>query len=143
MKGKKQWVHRANKSRSRNSDASKLDTIQIHLEQLHYHVFREPHISNGNFSTRNHMRNPDLKVEIGKFECYIELDGKIHGSLEQPTEKTIKRNIDYEVAHYNYIILSEEDAKFFKLDVADLAAYRINEEYSKHLAKVNGGCMFV
>jgi len=143
LRGKKRWIDRANKKRSSNSDSGKLDLIQMHLENLHYHTFRETTISNGNFSTRNHIRVPDLKVEIGKFECYIELDGAVHGSLESPTEKTVRRNTDYEVAHYNYIILNEEDAKFFKLDIPDLAAYRINEEHSKFLAKMNGGLLFV
>jgi len=143
MRGKKGFIHQANKKRSSNSDSGKLDLIQMHLENLHYHTFREQYVSSGSFSTRNLKRIPDLKVIKGKFEVLIELDGAVHGNLESPTEKTVRRNTDYEVAHYNYIILSEEDAKFFKLDIADLAAYRINEEYSKFLAKMAGGCMFV
>jgi len=143
-RGKKQWIHRANKNRGTNSDSGKLDVLQAHLETLGFHIFRETQIKDGHFSTRNNMRVPDLKVVIGeKFEVYLELDGRVHGNLEMPTKRTIQRNTDYEVAHYNYIILSEEDAKFFQLDIPDLAAYRINEEYSKHLAKMNGGCMFV
>ena len=143
-RGKKSFIHRANKNRSGNSDSGKLDILQTHLQNLGYHTIRETIISNGNFITRNHIRVPDIKVVKGKFEIYLELDGYgAHGDLITPNEKTIRRNTDYEVSHYNYIILNEADAKIDNLDIQDLAAYRIREEYSKHLAKIAGGCMFV
>ncbi len=145
MRGKKSGIHAARKKRKTNFDSGKLDVIQTHLENLGYNVLREITKRNGNYSTPNNVRVPDFKVSFGKkFEVLIELDGEsAHGTLEQPKEKTIRRNGDYEVTHENYIILSEPDAKFFNLDIADLAGYRINEEYSKHLAKVDRGMMYI
>ena len=143
MRGTKSFIHRSKKDRTRNSDAQKLDEIQKQLYIHGWRVTREPIIKSGNFSTKNHIRNPDFCIKFGKFECYMELDGKIHGNLEQPSERTLQRNTDYEVDHINYIIISEEDAKFFKLDLCDLAAYMVLHEYSKHLAKLNGGLMFI
>jgi len=142
IKRVKGWENRANKKRTRGSDAEKLDELQTHLTALGFHILREPQLWSGNFSTRNHKRNPDLKVQYNKFGCYIELDGKIHGNLEQPTERTLRRNTDYEIDKLHYMIISEEDAKFFKLDLCDLTAYMVLHEYSKHLAKMNGGLMF-
>jgi len=143
LRGTKSFIHKSKKDRTRNSDAEKLDEIQTHLMNLRWQVFREPLIDHPKFTTRNHIRNPDLKIIYNKFECYLELDGKLHGNLSEQTEKTINRNGDYEASHKNYIILSEEDAKFFKLDLCDLAAYMVLHEYSKHRAKLNGGLMFV
>ncbi len=143
MRGSKAFIHRSKKNRIGNSDAQKLDEIQTHLINLGFHVTREPQLSSSNFTTKNHIRNPDLIVNQGKMELLIELDGKIHGDLSWQTDKTIVRNMDYEIDKRNYIIISEEDAKFFKLDLCDLAAYMVLHEYSKHLAKLNGGLMFV
>jgi len=143
MRGIKSFVHSSKKDRTRNSDAEKLDKIQMALIKRGWQVSREPHLSNGNFSTRNKIRNPDLLIKYGKMDLILELDGKLHGNLSEQTEKTINRNADYEVGHYNYIILSEDDAKFFKLDLCDLAAYMVLHEYSKYRAKLNGGLMFV
>jgi len=136
--GSKQWQHRARKKMTRNSDAEKLDELQAHLDNLGFSVIREDSIHSIKFSTRNHIRNPDLKVKFGKFECYLELDGKVHGTLEMPTKNTVRRNLDYENIKHSYVILSEEDAKFFKLDFGDLAAYLILLEYTKHLARLEG-----
>ena len=143
MRGSKAFIHSSKKNRTRNSDAEKLDEIQTHLISLGWHVTREPQLSSGNFTTKNHIRNPDLLIKFGKMELILELDGKIHGNLENQTDKTIARNMDYEIDHMNYIIISEEDAKFFKLDLCDLTAYMVSHEFSKHLAKLNGRLMFV
>ena len=143
MRGSKAFIHMSKKNRSRNSDAEKLDEIQTHLISLGWHITREPLLSSDNFTTKNHCRNPDLLIKYKKLELILELDGKIHGDLGQPTERTCNRNTDYETDKRNYIIISEEDAKFFKLDLKKLAAYMVLHEYSKHLAKLNGGLMFV
>ncbi len=89
---------------------------------------------NENFSTRNHIRRPDIEVRFGLFKCYLEIDGKVHGIFEQPTINTSKRNADLEISGVPYTILSEEDAKFFKLDKKLLAGYLIGLEYSKWMA---------
>lgn len=143
MRGSKAFIHSSKKNRTRNSDAEKLDEIQTHLICHGFEVTREPQLFSGNFTTRNHVRNPDLLIKYDDLKLLLELDGKIHGSLEIQTDKTIARNMDYEIDHRNYIILSEEDAKFFKLDLCDLAAYMVLEAYSHHLAKKNGGLMFI
>ena len=130
-------------NKQKEGDDHKVIPIMQHLTKLGYKVFREPTIENANFSTNNRIRRPDLKVVKDKFEVYLEVDGKVHGILEWPTENTLKRNMDYEKTHYNYIILSEEDCKFHGLDIEKLAAYRIGEEYSKHQAKIQAGSIHV
>ncbi len=69
---------------------------------------------------------------------YLEIDGKIHGIFEQPSKSTMNRNKDLNLycryEDLSYTILSEEDAKFFKLDKEDLAGYLVGLEYTKWLA---------
>jgi len=130
-------------NKQKNGDGHKLDPIHQHLTRLGYKVFREPVIENHRFSTRNKIRNPDLKIVYGKFEVYLEVDGKVHGILEAPTENTLKRNADFERTNMNYIVLSEEDCKFHGIDIEKLAAYRVGEEYTKFLAKVENGSLFI
>ena len=104
-----------------------------HLTGLGYQCFREPVIMDERFSTRNHIRRPDIEVRFGKFKCYLEIDGKVHGIFEQPTKNTVARNWDLYTYDIPFTILSEEDAKFFKLDKEDLAGYLIGLEYTKWL----------
>lgn len=128
--------------KQKNGDDHKVLPIHQHLTNLGYQVFREPTIENHRFSTNNHIRRPDLLVKFGKkFEVYIEIDGAVHGNLEQPSTNTLKRNSDFERTHMNYIILSEEDCKFYSLDIKSLAGYRVGEEYTKFLARVESGSM--
>ena len=130
MRGKKQWIHNANKKRSRGSDANKLDDIQQHLTQQGFNFIREKEIFERCFSTRNHLRVPDLTMDAGRL-VVIELDGSIHGSLEFQTEKTRRRNADYNRAGIIYILLNEEQMKAENLDMCDLASYRVREVLSK------------
>ena len=87
---------------------------------LGFQVLREPSIRNNKFSTRNHIRNPDLLIRFGKFTCYLELDGKVHGSLEAATQNTIWRNRDYERIKIPYVIVSEEDASFNVMKIQNM-----------------------
>ena len=82
----------------------------------------------------------------------IEVDGKIHGDLEQPTLSTLKRNADFERINLNYILINHEsitnlrrimqkEGKFKNITEPDLieflVTYRAWEEYSKHLARLS------
>ncbi len=130
-RGKKSFIHQANKNRDRNSDAYKLDDVQQHLTQQGFNFIREREIHNTLFSTRNAIRVPDLSYWAGDKLIVIELDGGIHGSLEMPTEKTMKRNADYNRAGIIYILLNEEQCKAENLPVVDLASYRVREVLTK------------
>jgi len=130
-RGKKQWIHNANKKRSRGSDATKLDELQTHLNLQGLHFMRENPISDNLFTTRNLLRVPDLSHWHGDKLIVIELDGSIHGSLEFATEKTMRRNADYNRAGIIYILLNEEQMKAENLDMCDLASYRVREVLSK------------
>jgi len=130
-RGKKQWIHNANKNRSRGSDASKLDDIQEFLNEQRLYFTRETAINNGLFSTRNHIRVPDLSMWKGDKLIVIELDGKVHQSLEDPTKKTLRRNADYNRAGIIYILINEEQAEAYNLELRDLTAYRVREVLSK------------
>ena len=134
---KKQGLNHVRKNAKRNFDGNKLDYIQQHFEQQRkYTIIREPILENIHFSTRNCIRNPDFKITFGKFVCYLELDGyAVHGSLDEPTERTVIRNSDYERTKIPYIILNEADAKINNLDIIDLAQYLISYEHSKFLAR--------
>ncbi len=106
-----------------------------HLTGLGYQCIREPVVQHRLFSTKNNIRRPDILVKFGKFKMYLEIDGKVHGIFEQPTKSTMARNRDlYYHGGAAFSILSEEDAKFFKLDKEDLAGYLVGLEYTKWLA---------
>ena len=131
-------MNHARKNATRNGDANKLDNIQQHyLQQMDkYSLIREPILENSSFSTRNCIRNPDFKVTFGKFVCYMELDSyHVHGTLDEPNERTVIRNSDYERTKLNYIPLSEADARRHNLDIADLSQFLISYEHTKELAR--------
>mgnify|MGYP001558153751 CR=1 FL=1 len=135
---KKQGLNHARKNAVRNGDGNKLDNIQQHyLQQLHkYSLVREPILENSSFSTRNCIRNPDFKVTFGNFICYLELDSyHVHGTYDEPNERTMIRNSDYERTKTNYIPLSESDAKRHNLDIADLSQFLISYEHTKQIAR--------
>ncbi len=127
MAGKKSFIHQANKRRSRNSDAHKIDEIQTHLTLQHIPSIREKELYDKRFGTRNHIRVPDLTIDYKGKLILIELDGPVHGSLEFQTEKTKRRNADYNRAGIIYILLNEEQCKADNMDLADLASYRVRE----------------
>ena len=131
MKRIKAHIHRANKKRTRNSDAEKLDDIQQHLTQQKLPFIRERALSSSLFSTKNSLRVPDLSGVFHGKMIIIELDGGIHSSLETPTKRTMQRNADYNRAGFIYIIINEESAKANHIELHDLASYRVWEVLSK------------
>jgi len=135
LKGTKHDIHRATKNRTRNSDAEKLDDIQQHLTQQLLYFEREKPLYNSLFSTKNHLRVPDLTMFQKEKLIVIELDGGIHGSLEMQTDKTKKRNADYNRANIIYILLNEQQAKEEHLELENLATYRVREVLCKLEAK--------
>jgi len=71
-----------------------------------------------------------------------------------PTERTLKRNADFERLKLNYILINHESIKDLRkimelknITVDELTeflvTYRAWEEYSKHLAKLESGEFFV
>ena len=136
------------------SGKNKEDLIHNTLRKSGFRVHREVNIKSGLFHQKYGERNIDVKFEYGKMERYLESDGKVHGSLEMPTEKTLKRNADFERLKLNYILINHESIKDLRkimelknITVDELTeflvTYRAWEEYSKHLAKLESGEFFV
>ena len=139
---KKQWMYRARKNATRNFGDSLIDLIQQHLNQLGYYFLSDWTIFDDKFSTLNKVRKPDLYLSAWKghgVDLILELDGNIHGSdLQSPTERTGRRNQDYERAGYNYLVLHIAELKennfSFKeesLRVLDLITYMVSHELNK------------
>ena len=133
---------------------NKEDNIHKALTSSGFRVHREVNIKSGKFTQKHGERNIDIKFEYGKMERYVESDGKVHGSLEMPTESTLKRNADFERLKLNYILINHESIKDLRkimelknITVEELTeflvTYRAWEEYSKHLAKLEAGEFFV
>jgi hypothetical protein len=136
------------------SGKNKEDHIHHILTKNGFQVKREVLISSGKFEQKHHERRIDMKISYHKMDRYLESDGKIHGTLEQPTESTLKRNADFERANLPYMIINHESIRELRkimelknITIEELTeflvTYRIWEEYSKHLAKLEAGVMFV
>ena len=146
MKGRKGFINNASKKASENFGDDKIRTIIKALSDCGFYCSIEPKIHNEKFSTRNKIRNPDIEIKFGDMRIYLESDGKVHGDLENPTERTTKRNLDFENTDMSYILINHEHVKSLKkileLVANDddlirfLAAYRACEEYSKYQAKI-------
>jgi hypothetical protein len=163
------YVRSTNLARGRKSIINKMinhkvsgkeleDLVHTVLTRCRFHTSREVEMSSGKFEQKHHKRNIDIKFTYGKMERYLEVDGKIHGSLEMPTETTLKRNADFERVKLNYILINHESITFLRKIMQEegkisgvkeseliefLVSYRAWEEYSKHLAKLEAGEMFV
>lgn len=142
------------KANTGSQGKNKEDLIHTTLRESGFRVMREVNIQNGNFTQKYHERNVDIKFSYGKMERYLESDGKVHGTLETPTESTLKRNADFERTNMNYILINHESIKELRkimelknVSVDELTkfivTYRAWEEYSKHLAKLESGEIFV
>ena len=134
-RGKKAFIHKANKSANRNFDAHKLDYIQ---KNLNLPSIREATIHHELFSTPNKIRIPDLTIQpLKKSDPLIIVEHdtvKIHGELADPNERTIKRNQDYIRTGKSFVIVNEDLADMLHLDEANLARYLIEHEKCKYKA---------
>jgi hypothetical protein len=130
------------------------DFIHNVLTKNRFNVKREVKIHNANFEQKHKERKIDIKFTYGKMDRYLEVDGKVHGNLETPTESTIRRNADFERTNLPYIIINTESiSKLRKImglknvsfnELTEfIVTYRAWEEYSKHLAKLESGEFFV
>lgn len=145
MKGKKSFIHNANKKTNDNFGNAKIYAIVDTLNSCGFHCEVEPKIYDERFSTKNKIRNPDIVVKFGDMVLIIESDGKVHGNLEMPTKSTLQRNIDFENTFRDYILINHEHINELKKilgivakddDLSNfVAAYRACEEYSKHMAR--------
>ncbi len=142
------------KTNTGSQGKNKEDLIHKTLTNSGFRVMREVNIQNAKFTQKFKERNVDIKFSYGKLERYLESDGKVHGSLETPTESTLKRNADFERTNMNYILINHESIKDLRkiMDLKNitvdeltefLVTYRAWEEYSKHLAKIESGEIFV
>jgi len=133
---------------------NKEDLIHKCLTDSGFRVFREVNIQSPNFTQKRHERNIDIKFCWGKMDRYLESDGKVHGSLEQPTASTLKRNADFERNKMSYILINHESIRMLRkiMELKNvtvdeltqfLVTYRAWEEYSKHLAKQEAGEMLL
>ena len=136
------------------SGKNKEDILHNALRKSGFRVHREVNVKSGRFTQKHGERNVDIKFEYGKLERYMESDGKVHGTLEMPTESTLKRNADFERTKMNYVLINHESIKELRkiLELKNvsidkltefLVTYRAWEEYSKHLAKLEAGEFFV
>ena len=131
---KKQFIHQNRKSRTRNSDAHKLDEIQ---SKLPFATVREKTIQNESFTNQaRRNRVVDLVTTNTTPKLIIELDGKSHGGLGSIDESTAtqKRNADFMRAGLPYIIVNEELADYLNLDKIKLMEYLIYHKLSEEMA---------
>lgn len=127
------------------------DLVHTTLTNCRFHTVRESLIHNEKFEQKYKERKIDIKFTYGQMDRYLEVDGKIHGSLEQPTPSTLKRNADFERIGLDYILINHESITFLRKIMQEegklsgvreseliefLVSYRAWEEYSKHLAKM-------
>jgi len=153
MTGKKRFIHSSKKNRDQNFGSSQIELIAKTLTSLGFSCIFEPRILSDNFSTQNKIRNPDLKISFGKMTRFLESDGRVHGTLEQPTSSTQRRNEDFERNNMKYILINHETLrelkKILKVVISDddllklVSAYLVLEQYGKHLAKVGADKKYV
>jgi hypothetical protein len=136
------------------SGKNKEDIIHTALREYGFNVHREVEYSSAKFDQKYHKRKIDIKFSYGKMDRYMESDGKVHGNLETPTLSTMKRNSDFEKAKIPYMLINHESIKDLRkimglknITIDELTkflvVYRAWEEYSKHLAKIEAGELFV
>lgn len=119
----------------------------------YFNVTRESEIKSDKFHQKHHGRKIDIKYTYGEMERFMEIDGKIHGDLENPTESTLKRNADFErigIGYCYYNIINTESIKGIRQTLQKegklksinenhliefLVTYIAWENYSKHLAR--------
>jgi len=134
------------------------DLVHKVLTDCRFRCMREVNIQNEKFEQKYKQRNIDIKYIYGSMDRYLEVDGKIHGSLEQPTASTLKRNADFERIGLQYTLINHEsittlrkimqsEGKLSSVKEPDiiefLVSYMAWQEYSKHLAKIEAGCMHI
>jgi len=136
------------------SGKNKEDLIHQILTKNGFAVRRECGISDGRFNQKYHNRQIDIRFTYGKMDRWLESDGRVHGTLEQPTQRTLDRNADFERGKLKYVLINHESIRELRkimglknitIDQLTefLVTYRAWEEYSKHLAKLEAGEMFV
>ena len=125
--GKNQWANHTKKKMIRNSDAPKLDYIQNNISLRI--TGREKIYHNKKFTTRNNCHEADLVLNDTIILHHDTV--KIHSELSMPDAKTLKRDMDFERAGFNYIIINADLAKHLCLDEAQLAEYLYYQEMHK------------
>jgi len=123
----KQWANHTKKKITRNSDAEKLDYIQNNISIRV--TGREKIYHNKTFTTKNHNHEADLVLNDTIILHHDTV--KIHGELSYPDNKTLKRDMDFERAGLDYIIINADLARHHGLDEAQLAEYLYYHELHK------------
>jgi len=146
LRGKNQYIQRANKNATRNFGDSTIDLIQQHLNQQGYNFLMDMTLVDDRFITLNKVRKPDLFLKNWKkyeVNLVLELDGNVHGpDLQSATVRTINRNMDYLRTGYNYLVfhlaeLKENNFSFKEktVRVLDLITYMVSHELNKIVLK--------
>ncbi|UVF62467.1 hypothetical protein [Nitrososphaeria virus YSH_922147] len=136
------------------SGKNKEDHIHSILTKNGFAVKREVVISDGRFQQARKTRSVDIKFTYGKMERYLESDGQVHGTLEQPTIQTLKRNADFERTNLPYIIINHESIRELRkiMELKNITIEQLTEflttylawmEYSKFLAKLEAGSLYL
>jgi len=123
----KQWANHTKKKMTRNSDAPKLDYIQNNISLRV--TGREKIYHNKKFTTRNNCHEADLVLNDTIILHHDTV--KIHSELSMPDTKTLKRDMDFERAGFNYIIINGDLSKHLGLDEAKLTEYLYYHELHK------------
>ena len=127
----KQWANQTKRKMTRNSDATKLDYIQNNISLTV--TAREKIYHNELFTTKNFNHEADLVLNESIILHHDTV--KIHGELSYPDAKTLKRDMDFERAGFNYIIINADLARFHGLDEAGLAEYLFYHEKHKSMIR--------
>ena len=80
------------------------DFVHNVLTKNYFKVHREVVVQSQKFLQKMQYRKIDIKFVYGKMTRYMEVDGKIHGDLEQPTLSTLQRTAHSERETTNYIL---------------------------------------
>ena len=117
-RGTKSYLHASNKKARRNFDADKLDYIQ---NNIGLPCEREKELWNPRYTQAHHKRTPDLIINK---RAILEHDTfGVHGEINAPNERTLKRNIDHCLGDLPWFVIHEDLAKHLGLDEAKLATY--------------------
>lgn len=129
-RGTKSYLHASNKKARRNFDADKLDYIQ---NNIGLPCLREQELYNTRYTQAHHKRSPDLIINkrvICEHDTFA-----VHGEINAPNDRTLKRNIDHCLGNLPWFVIHEDLAKQLGLDEAKLATYLYYHTLGQELAR--------
>ena len=140
-RGTKLFIHKATGARTSNFGDDLINLIQMYLNDYGFRFKQNETLYRCDFSTKNHIRLPDLYLEDYKKKeanLVIEIDGDIHGTdIASRNGKTKARNQDYNRANVNYIVIHPSELKEYGVSFKDGSAFPlITYMVSEKLAQI-------